>query len=1428
MFEYSTSPTTLATFSDANNIGYRPVAGVIADAEGDLFGTVRFPSGANDGAVFEIANGTTTVTQVVGFTGGDDGGAPEGPLIADAAGDLFGTTSTGGAGGQGTVFEIAYNGTSYATTATTLVTFNLAGSADGANPLGGLITDANGDLFGTTSSGGAHGDGTVFEIAYNGTSYATMATTLVNFDGTGDGANPADTLLIDSNGNLYGTTQNGGAAGDGTVFELAKTETGYASTPTTLVTFNGSGNGANPYAGLIADPAGDLFGTTQNGGTDGDGTVFEVVSTGANFDPLIAGTAANQAVTDAATIDPFSAVTITDPKSGQTETVTVTLSNAANGSLVHLSGGNFSDGVYTYTGTAAQVTLVLDGLRFLPTDHQVAPGQTVTTTFTIADTDTFGATATDSTSSVVATAVAVPIAIIGTAADQEATDRSTINPFANVTISDPNAGQTETVTLTLSTTANGTLTNLGGFIATATLGVYTDTNTAAAVTMDLQGLVFTPTFYPGVVGETATTGFTIADTDTTGENATDSTTTVIATAVPILTTLVTFNSTGENPHAGLIADAAGDLFGTTAEGAGSSYGTVFEIARTGVGIFATSPTTLVTFTGTGNLGAQPYGGLIADAAGDLLGTTPFGGDDNADGTVFVVAKTATGYATTATTLIAFNGAGDGSTPYAGVISDAAGDLFGMTSNSGPGGGGTVFEIANNGTGYATTPTTLVSFNGGNGANPSAGLVANAAGDLFGTEAQGAVFEIADTGAGYATSPTTLATFSADGSEGADPLGTLIIDAAGNLIGTTYERGPGGDGTVFEIANTANGYASTPITLVSFNGTGNGAFPYADLIADAAGDLFGTTSGGGADGDGTVFEIANTITGYASTAITLATFDGTSNGADPYGGLIADAAGDLFGTTESGGSTGDGTAFELHRHRPDLRPGDIRHPGGPAGDGRGDHRPVRRCHDHRRQLRPDRDRDRHAVQRPERHAVESRRRQLRCGDLYRHRHRRRSHRGAGRPGVHAGGAAGGDRPDGDHHLHARRRQHRERRRHRHHDQRHRHGGAATDHAVHLQRHPQRGGPRRRPARRRQRRPVRHDGPWRGEQGRHGVRARQERRHLCRHADHARHLRRHQQRQVPGRRPDRQCGRGPVRRDPGRRRKRRRHGVRDRQQQQHRLRYVANHAGHLHRRRQRRDPVWRPDHECRRGPARHDKQGRGGQRRHGVRDGQHRRRLRGAHHSGHVRRHRQRGNAGVRPAGGRRRRPVRHDKRRRRGRRRHGVRDLQQHHGLRDNAHHGGHLHRRGDGCGALRQPDHRCRGRPVRGNDGWRRGRRRHRVRDRQYRHRLRRHADHVADLRWRRQRGNPRRLPDRRCRRGPVRHDRERRRRRRRHSVRTRQNGNGLRRHADHAGHVHRYRKRIRPAGQPDRRCGRRPVWLDAEWRRGQRRHAVRAAPTPA
>ena len=375
----------------------------------------------------------------------------------------------------------------------------------------------------------------------------------------------------------------------------------------------------------------------------------------------------------------------------------------------------------------------------------------------------------------------------------------------------------------------------------------------------------------------------------------------------------------------LIADANGDIFGTIYDGGASSDGAVFEIVKTPTG-YATAPITLVSFDGSD--GMEPKSGLIADANGDLFGTTNSGGASG-DGTAFEIAKTPTGYASAPTMLVSFNGS-DGVEPESGLIADANGDLFGTTSSGGASGDGTAFKIAKTPTGYASAPTTLVSFDGSDGGQFPSGLIADANGDLFGTigtgfgsaSGGGTVFEIAKTPTGYASAPTMLVSFGTSGSGPSDPMAGLIADANGDLFGTTLRGGAYGYGTVFEIAKTPTGYASAPTTLVSFNGSEgvDPNEPMANLIADANGDLFGTTLFGGAYFDGAVFEIAKTPTGYASAPTILVNFGGAS-GAYPQGGLIDDADGDLFGTTPVGGLDNGGTVFEVTgRSAASLPPG----------------------------------------------------------------------------------------------------------------------------------------------------------------------------------------------------------------------------------------------------------------------------------------------------------------------------------------------------------------------------------------------------------------------------------------------------------------------------------------------------------------------------
>ena len=224
-------------------------------------------------------------------------------------------------------------------------------------------------------------------------------------------------------------------------------------------------------------------------------------------------------------------------------------------------------------------------------------------------------------------------------------------------------------------------------------------------------------------------------------------------------------------------------------------------------------------------------------------------------------------------------------------------------------------------------TTSVDFNFGNGSAPSGDLIADIRGNLFGTTSaggthgKGTVFEVAKTPGGYASSPTILVSFK--GSDGATPKARVIPDAAGNLFGTTTAGGAYGQGTVFEIAKTRGGYASTPITLISFT-VHNGAAPSAGLIADAYGNLFGTTSAGGAHVDGTVFELVKAPGGYSDALITLVSFD-FANGAVPLAGLIADAHGDLIGTTSAGGAM-DRYDIRDHQELPNGYAEDPRHPG----------------------------------------------------------------------------------------------------------------------------------------------------------------------------------------------------------------------------------------------------------------------------------------------------------------------------------------------------------------------------------------------------------------------------------------------------------------------------------------------------------------------
>jgi len=254
--------STLATFSGSN--GVNPRGGLIVDGSGNLYGTTAVGGAHSYGTVFEVAGDTHTLTTLVSFSG-SNGIQPLAGLLADGSGNLYGTTTDGGASGYGTVFEVA----AISHAVSTLASFS---HSDGAYPQGGLVADGSGNLYGTTAQGGANNDGTVFEVAFGSHTLSTLAT----FSGS-NGSFPRANLVADDSGNLFGTTNVGGdltlsgGQGVGTVFEVAA-ETRVLST---VATFHNS-NGANLYAGLLADGNGNFYGTTAGGGAHGAGTVFEL------------------------------------------------------------------------------------------------------------------------------------------------------------------------------------------------------------------------------------------------------------------------------------------------------------------------------------------------------------------------------------------------------------------------------------------------------------------------------------------------------------------------------------------------------------------------------------------------------------------------------------------------------------------------------------------------------------------------------------------------------------------------------------------------------------------------------------------------------------------------------------------------------------------------------------------------------------------------------------------------------------------------------------------------------------------------------------------------------------------------------------------------------------------------------------------------
>lgn len=410
--------------------------------------------------------------------------------------------------------------------------------------------------------------------------------------------------------------------------------------------------------------------------------------------------------------------------------------------------------------------------------------------------------------------------------------------------------------------------------------------------------------------------------------------------------LYRFHGTGDgaNPAASLIADRAGNLYGTTEYGGGSFYGTVFELSPPGSPGGAWTETTLYSFANDGD-GARPTAGLILDERGNLYGTTS---DCNAGGygEVFQLSPPGVqGGAWTETVLYSFTGGADGAYPAGGVIFDGSGNLYGTTSSS-------VFELsppAQRGDAWSLTLLHAFKCCTHDGWNSLAGLVMDRWGNLYGTTEWGGFFQsdycvYLGCGTVFKVSPPTapggpwkeeiLHRFNGNTNgytDGFVPFAGLTLDDDGNVYGSTYSGGTLGGGTVFQLAPPGQpdgAWSETIIHNFSYSAT-DGAAPVASLIFDPAGNLYSTARFGGkscyfngADyGCGVVFELSPpTSKGGAWTENVLYYFtNGRFAPQQPSAGLFF-TGGNFFGTTTFGGRhscTDDGSdtcgsVFVIHR------------------------------------------------------------------------------------------------------------------------------------------------------------------------------------------------------------------------------------------------------------------------------------------------------------------------------------------------------------------------------------------------------------------------------------------------------------------------------------------------------------------------------------
>ena len=362
---------------------------------------------------------------------------------------------------------------------------------------------------------------------------------------------------------------------------------------------------------------------------------------------------------------------------------------------------------------------------------------------------------------------------------------------------------------------------------------------------------------------------------------------------------------GEYADTDLAIDKAGNLYGTTVLGGDFGSGTVFQLSPSPNGWVHT---VLYSFTGSAD-GGEPYKGVTLDAEGNLYGTAVTGGSGSCEGGCGVAYKLE--HRTwTESVVHAFTGGDDGSGPGARLTIDGQGNLYGMAPTGGANGLGTIYQIQPNGNSW--TFKVIHTFTGGSdGSSGSAGQMLLRGGLLYGAATAGGIYS---KGTVFSLKPThtgewifkTIYSFRGQPDAGF-PYGGLLFDGAGRLYGTTYYDGAYNLGAVYELFPQQVGEWKERV-LYNFQGGGDGQNSISNLVLDASGNLYGTTSEGGL-GSGVIFQLTPTANARWSESVPHQ-FQGPPDGAFAYNGMVADASGNFYGATVHGGADGEGAIYQF--------------------------------------------------------------------------------------------------------------------------------------------------------------------------------------------------------------------------------------------------------------------------------------------------------------------------------------------------------------------------------------------------------------------------------------------------------------------------------------------------------------------------------------